>query len=53
MYFAALSYFCACLLIAIFGVNKRMGFWGYFFASVALTPILGLLLLLVSGPRRD
>ncbi|MDG2260439.1 MAG: hypothetical protein P8L68_18340 [Paracoccaceae bacterium] len=52
MHFAALIYLGVCLLIAMFGVNKRMGFWGYFFASLALTPILGLLLLIVSGPRR-
>jgi hypothetical protein len=28
-----------------------MGFWGYFFASLVLTPIMGLLLVLVSGKR--
>jgi hypothetical protein len=52
MHYGALIYIGACLLIGMFGANKRMGFWGYFFASLALTPILGLLLLIISGPRR-
>jgi hypothetical protein len=28
-----------------------MGFWGYFFASLVLTPIMGALLLVVSGSK--
>lgn len=39
------------LLLGIMGRNRKMGFWGYFFASIVLTPIIGLLLVLVSDPR--
>lgn len=37
-------------IIAYFGRNRKMGFWGYLFASLLLTPLLGLLLVVVSGP---
>ncbi|MGP6087634.1 hypothetical protein [Antarctobacter jejuensis] len=52
MHLAPIVYLSLCLAIGLFGTNRKMGFWGYFFASMALTPILGLLLLLVSDPRR-
>ena len=35
------------------GKSFRFGFWGYFFASILLTPIMGLLLLAAAGPRRS
>jgi len=38
-------------VIALLGTNRTMGFWGYFFASLVLTPLMGLLLLLVSGSK--
>jgi hypothetical protein len=47
----SIPYFAASLLIAFLGVNRSMGFWGYFFASLLLTPVMGALLLLTSGPR--
>jgi ABC-type multidrug transport system permease subunit len=37
-------------LIAYLGRNKKMGFWGLLFASILLTPLVGLLLLIVSAP---
>jgi len=40
------------LLVATMGRHKTMGFWGYFFASLILTPVMGLLLVLVSGERK-
>jgi predicted PurR-regulated permease PerM len=46
-----LPYLGASLLIALLGFNRTMGFWGYFFASLVLTPLMGLLLLLVSGSK--
>jgi len=39
------------LIIGLFGRYRKMGFWGYFLASVFLTPIIGLLLLFASDPR--
>ena len=47
-----IGYFAASLLIGILGRNRVMGFWGYFFGSILLSPIVGLLLLIVSGKKR-
>ena len=41
----------ASLVIAYLGKYRKMGFWGYFFASMLLTPMMGLLLLFASDPR--
>lgn len=46
------GYFAACVVIALLGRGRSMGPWGYFFGSIVLTPVIGLLLLLASGPRR-
>lgn len=40
------------IIIGFFGRNRRFRFWGYFFASVLLTPIIGLLLLIAAIPVR-
>ena len=40
------------VVIAFFGRHMRFGFWGYFFASILLTPIIGVLLLFAAIPRR-
>jgi len=42
-----------CLLIAAFGSKYRFGFWGYFFGSLILSPLIGLLLLLAAIPVRQ
>ena len=34
------------LILAYLGRRKKLGFWGLFFASLILTPLMGLLLLL-------
>lgn len=39
-----------CLLIASLGRNRKFGFWGYFFASLLLTPFLGMILVIASSP---
>jgi hypothetical protein len=44
-------YLASCLLIGIFGRRRKLGFWGYFFGSIVLTPLMGLLLVIVSAPR--
>lgn len=36
--------------IGFFGRNKNLGFWGFFFASLMLTPVFGVLLLIIAGP---
>ena len=40
------------LLVAFLGRNRKFGFWGYFFASLLLTPLLGILFVIASGPPR-
>ncbi|QEP43913.1 hypothetical protein D5085_12775 [Ectothiorhodospiraceae bacterium BW-2] len=44
-------YLILSLIVAFLGRKRRMGFWGYFFGSILLTPIIGLLLMLVSAPQ--
>ncbi|QTA87805.1 hypothetical protein [Desulfonema magnum] len=41
-------YFASCLVIALAGVNKKMGFWGYLFCSIIFSPLIGLMVVLVS-----
>jgi len=33
-------YFSACLVVAIYGRNCRIGFWGVLLFSVLLTPVM-------------
>ncbi len=44
-----LYYLLICLVTAAIGYNRKLGFWGYFFASILLTPLIGLLLVIVSS----
>ena len=46
-------YLLFCLLMGVLGINRKFGFWGYFFASIVLTPIMGLLLVLASDPKKS
>lgn len=45
-------YILLALLIAAAGKHKRFGFWGYFFATLLFTPLVGLLLLIAGGTPR-
>lgn len=38
-------------VVGFIGKNRKFGFWGYFFASLLVTPLIGLLLVLASDPR--
>ena len=40
-------------IIGFLGRNLRFRFWGYFFASILLTPIIGLLLLIAAVPTKQ
>ena len=44
-------YFAVCFLIAVLGHNRKFGFWGYFFASLLFTPLIGVLLVIASDKR--
>jgi uncharacterized membrane protein len=38
------------MFIGFCGRNYRFGFWGYFFVSILLTPIIGALMLIAAIP---
>ncbi|MDR0389647.1 MAG: hypothetical protein LBH73_06210 [Spirochaetaceae bacterium] len=42
-----------CYVIGVLGRNRKLGFWGHFFASLLLTPVIGLLLVVATDPVRD
>ncbi len=48
-----LSWLTLAITVGALGRHRTMGFWGYFFASIVLTPLMGLLLVLVSGRKED
>jgi len=39
------------LLVGLFGMHTRFGFWGNFFASMLLTPVVGLLLVIAASGK--
>ncbi|MDR3122183.1 MAG: hypothetical protein LBU16_00175 [Treponema sp.] len=45
--------FVVCYFIGVLGRNRKLGFWGHFFASLLLTPVIGLLLVVAADPVRD
>ncbi|MDM8550062.1 hypothetical protein QUF72_08300 [Desulfobacterales bacterium HSG2] len=45
-------YFASSLLIAVAGTNRKMGFWGYLFCSITLSPVIGLMMVLVSDKKK-
>lgn len=54
MLFIALGVFAYLFVAAIVGYcgrGRKFGAWGYFFAGILLTPIIGLLLVLASDRR--
>lgn len=38
--------------VGLLGSTRRIGFWGALVASILLTPIGGLFVALISGPKR-
>ena len=49
---AILAYVIVCLLAGFTGTHRRMGFWGTFFLSLIVTPLLVLVVLFITGPSR-
>ncbi|HWB85701.1 MAG TPA: hypothetical protein VG675_16270 [Bryobacteraceae bacterium] len=47
-----IAWLVGSLLIAALGAKLRFGFWGYLFASLLLTPVIGVLLLAAGFPPR-
>ena len=48
-FFLILIWSAVCLVVAAIGAGKKIGFWGAFFVSFFLSPIIGLIVVLVSG----
>jgi hypothetical protein len=45
------AYFACAFLLGIMGRRRKLGGYAYFFASLLLTPLIGLLLVLASDPQ--
>ena len=39
--------------IGFLGRNRKLGFWGHFFGSLLLTPVIGLLLIVATDPVKE
>ncbi|MGV8118929.1 MAG: hypothetical protein AB2L14_04105 [Candidatus Xenobiia bacterium LiM19] len=48
----AFIYVILSILLGLMGYNRKFGFWGYFFGSMLLTPLVGILLVLASDPQK-
>lgn len=44
-------YILVSFIVAALGVNRKFGFWGYFFYSLLFTPFLGFILLMASSRK--
>lgn len=49
---AIIVYVLFCILVGICGSQRRMGFLGTFILSVFLTPLVILIILLLTGPSQ-
>ena len=47
---AIILYLVFCLLAGLCGTHRRMGFLGTFLLSLVITPVLSLLLLILTAP---
>ena len=47
-----IAYLIFSVLVGLCGSQRRMGFTGTFLLSLVITPVLALLLLLITGPSR-
>ena len=45
-------YIIFCLLTGLCGSQRRMGFFGTFLLSLVVTPVIVLIVLLLTGPSR-
>jgi phosphate/sulfate permease len=44
---------CGSIIAGLFGIGKSIGFWGTFFISLILSPIIGFIIAIVSSPVRQ
>lgn len=45
-------YIFICYLVGLTGKNRKFGFYGYFFLSIFMTPLFGVILVLASDSRK-
>lgn len=48
-----LPYVLLCWLLAFFGRDLKFGFWGNFWVSIILTPIVGVIVILAQDKRAE
>jgi hypothetical protein len=46
------AYLVFCILVGLCGSQRRMGFTGTFLLSLIVTPVVALIVLLITGPSR-
>jgi uncharacterized membrane protein len=46
-------YITICFGVACLGINRKFGFWGYFFGSLLLTPLIGIILVVGSDKIKE
>jgi len=46
------AYLVFCILVGLCGSQRRMGFTGTFLLSLFVTPVIALIVLLITGPSR-
>jgi hypothetical protein len=48
-----MAYLAFCILVGLCGSQRRMGFTGTFILSLVVTPVITLIVLLMTGPSRS
>jgi hypothetical protein len=46
-----IAYFILAIIAGLFGSNRSFGFWGFFIASLAVTPFLVMIFLLLTKEK--
>lgn len=53
MFILLIPWLLVCLIIGFIGINRRIGFFGAFILSIILSPLIGLIITLVSKNKKD
>lgn len=48
-----LLYFVLCLGVAYIGRNRKWGYWGYLWASIIFSPLMGMLFVFAADPNEN
>jgi hypothetical protein len=47
---AVILYITFCILVGVCGIHRRMGFFGTFLMSLIITPVVALIVLMLTAP---